>query len=152
VVELIDAASERNLWAETYDRQLTDIFGIQSDVARSISAALKTELSPHERSRIERKPTKNVQAYELYLRGRQCLTPFSAPAMRRSIAFFERAIAIDPEYALAYAGIAYAHAELGDNGAAPGIETYPRARAAAERALELDSELADAHIMSAYVK
>jgi serine/threonine-protein kinase len=152
VVELIDAASERNLWAETYDRHLTDIFVIQSDVARSISAALKTELSPNERSRIERRPTTSIHAYELYLRGRQCLTQYSAVELRRSIGFFERALELDPEYAMAYVGMAFAHADLGDSGFESGLESYPRAQAAANRALALDRELGDAHTMAAYVK
>jgi eukaryotic-like serine/threonine-protein kinase len=152
VVELIDAVSERNLWADTYDRQLTDIFVIQSDVARSITAALKTELSANERSRIEREPTNSIHAYELYLRGRQCLTDYSATELRRSIGFFERAIEIDPDYAMAHAGIAFAYADLGDSGFESGLDTYPRAQAAAARALEIDPDLGDAHTMSAYVK
>jgi serine/threonine-protein kinase len=152
VVQLVDAETERNLWAETYDRKLTDIFVIQSDIAHSIAASLKTELSPDVRSRIAREPTSDIHAYQLYLKGRSALSGFDPAGLHRSIDLFQQAIELDPNYAQAYAGIAFAYAELGDTGVMSGLDAYPRARAAAARAIELDPELSDAHAMSAFVK
>ena len=106
VAQLIDAATDRHLWAETYDRQLTDIFAIQTDVALQIAAALKAELSPDERTRIRREPTADVQAYQLYLQGRHCYTRYTEESIRKGIEYFQQAIAADPEYALAHVGLA----------------------------------------------
>src|SRR2546422_3324146 len=101
VAQLIDADTDQHLWAETYDRQLTDVFAIQTDVALHIAAALQAELSPDERTRIHKEPTSDLQAYQLYLQGRHCLVKFTEPGIRRGIEYFEQAIAQDPEYALA---------------------------------------------------
>jgi len=154
VAQLIDAATDQHLWAETYDRQLTDIFAIQTDVALHIAAALKAELDPAERSRIRKAPTSDLEAYQLYLRGRHCLIRDTEEGILKGIEFFEQAIERDPGYALAYAGIAHAYAELGRIGAAalkPDI-AYRRAKVAVAKALELDSGLADAHCMLALLK
>jgi TolB-like protein/Flp pilus assembly protein TadD/tRNA A-37 threonylcarbamoyl transferase component Bud32 len=150
VAQLIDAATDQHLWAETYDRQLTDIFAIQSEVALQIAAALKAELSPDERVRVGREPTRDVLAYQLYLQGRHSYIRFSDAGIREAIAYYERAIERDARYALAYAGIAKAYTELGETGALSPSEAYPRAKAAAERALALDGELADAHCTVGY--
>ena len=152
VVQLVEAATDRSLWAETYDRQLTDIFAIQSDIALSIAESLKSQLSREERTRIDREPTGNIQAYQHYLRGRQLLVAWEHDTMRRSIDQFQRAIDLDPNFALAHAGIAYAHTELSEVGGMRGDEAYPKARDAAARALALDPELADAYTMLGHVK
>src|SRR2546425_10696318 len=113
VAQLIDAAADQHLWAETYDRQLTDIFEIQADVALHIAAALKAELSPDEKTRIHKEPTSDLQAYQLYLQGRHCFIRYTPEGMRKGIEYFEQAIQRDPSYALAYAGAALAYVELG---------------------------------------
>ncbi len=152
VAELIDAGTDQSLWADTYDRQLTDIFMIQTDVALHIAAALKAELSVDEQSRIRKEPTSDLQAYQLYLQGRHWLVKFSGPAMQRAITYFERAIARDPDYALAYASVAMAYAEMAEIGALAPDVAYPQAREAGAQALRLDPELGEAHCAVAYLK
>jgi serine/threonine protein kinase/tetratricopeptide (TPR) repeat protein len=152
VAQLIDAGTDQHLWTETYDRQLTDIFAIQMEVALHIAAALKAELSPDERARIRREPTSDVRAYQLYLQGRAAYIRFTGDGMRQAIRFFEQAIERDPGYALAYAGVATAFTELGEVGELSPGEAHPRAQAAAARAVALDPELGEAHCTVAYGK
>jgi adenylate cyclase len=152
VAQLIDAETDQHLWAETYDRQLTDIFAIQADVALHIAAALKAELSPDEKTRIHKEPTSDLQAYQLYLQGRHCFIRFTPEGMRKAIEYFERAIQRDPNYALAYAGVALADTELAEAGALRPDEAYTRAKQAVAKALELDSGLGDARSVLANLK
>jgi serine/threonine-protein kinase len=154
LAQLIDAETDRHLWSETYDRELTDIFAIQSDVALQIAAALEAELSPEERSRIRQEPTGDVQAYQLYLMGKHCLNRWTQEGVDQGIQYLERAVARDPGYALAYTAMALAYTQLGIGiaGDLPPEEAYPRARAAAARALELDSGLAEAHAMQGFLR
>ena len=152
VAQLIDGATDQHLWAETYDRQLTDIFAIQSEVALHIAAALEAELSPGERARIGREPTRDVRAYELYLQGRHCLIRYTDEGLHQAIECFQQAIERDPRYALAYAGVAMAFTELGEIGALSPGDAYPQAKAAAARALALDAELSDAHCTVGYAR
>jgi tetratricopeptide (TPR) repeat protein len=152
VAQLIDARTDQHLWAETYDRQLTDIFAIQSDVALHIAAALEAELSPDERTRIAREPTRDVQAYQLYLQGRHCFLRYTAEGMRQGIGYFEQAVVRDPRFAPAYAAMTMAYVELFEVGILSADQTYGPAKQAAERALALDDELADAHCALAFAK
>jgi serine/threonine protein kinase/tetratricopeptide (TPR) repeat protein len=155
VAQLIDAATDQHLWVETYDRELTDIFAIQSDVALQIASALKAELSRDERSRIRRGPTDNVHAYQLYLQGRHCYTRYTEESFEKGIQYFRQAIAIDPEYALAYAGLALAYAELaagqGGGSLRPDL-AYHEAMKAVTKALALDKDLGEAHDILALLK
>jgi serine/threonine protein kinase/tetratricopeptide (TPR) repeat protein len=154
VAQLIDAEADRPLWAETYDRELTDIFAIQSDVALQIAAALEAELSPEERRRIRKEPTEDVAAYQLYLLGNHCLSRWTQEGVERGLKHLEQALARDPDYALAHATIARAYSEiaLGVVGGLPPEEAFRRSRAAAVRALEIDAGLAEAHAMLAMLK
>ena len=152
VAQLVDARTDQQVWAETYDRRLTDIFEIQTDVALQIAAALNAALSPEDRSRIRREPTQNIEAYQHYLQGRSCLVRFTAEGLQKSIVYFERAIDRDPNYALAYASIAFAYAEMMLTGYIKSEPAYYEARRAAERALALDSGLAEAHTMLAQLR
>jgi serine/threonine-protein kinase len=152
VAQLIDAASGRHLWAETFDRQLTDIFAIQSEVALHIAAALKAELSANERERMRREPTRDVVAYELYQRGRQCNTRFTEEEMLRGIEYFDRAIERDPEFALAYVGVAVTLTELVEIGAMSRTQARARAMEAAEKAVRLDPELGEAQCALAHAR
>jgi TolB-like protein len=155
VAQLVDAEADRHLWAETYDRRLTDIFAIQTDVALQIASALTAELSPGERTRIQRKPTRDVRAYQLYLQGRYCYSRYTEESMRKGIEYFRQAIAVDPDYALAHTGMALAYAELAA-GASGGVlrpdEAYHEAMDAVTKALALDSELGEAHSVLALLK
>ena len=152
VAQLIDAATDQHLWAETYDRQLTDVFAIQSDVALHIAHSLKTELTPSERARIQKEPTHDVAAYQLYLLGRQSLIKYTGEGIRQGIAYFEQAIQHDPRYALAWASIGLGLIELGEAGQLPPQDAYSRARKAGDMALQLDGALAEAHCVLAHLK
>jgi serine/threonine protein kinase/tetratricopeptide (TPR) repeat protein len=154
VAQLIDAATDQHVWADTYDRRLTDIFAIQTDVALQIAAALRAELSPDERTRIRREPTRDVHAYQLYLQGRHCYARYTEESIRRGVEYFEQAIAEDPAYALAYVGVALAYAEFaaGQGGTVRPDVAFRRAKEAVTKALELDSGLGEAHSVSALLK
>jgi eukaryotic-like serine/threonine-protein kinase len=152
VAQLIDAASDTPVWSETYDRDLTDIFAIQTEVALHIAAALEAELSPDERGRLQRQPTTNSRAYQLYLQGRHHLIRFTTESVTRSIDYFERAIERDRAYAPAWTGLAMAFMELGENGALNPDVAYPRVRSAVAEALALDPESSDAHTYAAFGK
>ena len=155
VAQLIDAEADRHLWSETYDRQLTDIFAIQMDVALHIASALEAELLPQERARIRREPTANLQAYQAYLQGRHSYGRYTEESIFKGIEYFRQAIAADPGYALAHAAVALAYAEVavGQGGGSLKPElAYHHARAAVTRALELDNELGEAHSVMALLK
>jgi TolB-like protein/Tfp pilus assembly protein PilF len=152
VAKLIDVDSDQHLWAETYDRQLTDIFSIQSDVALHIASALKAELSRDEQTRVRREPTNDVHAYQLYLQGRQWFIMFTPDSLTRAIDCFDRAIARDPSFALAYATKAMALGELVEHGAMAPDVAYRRATEAVATALRLDPESSEAHCTLAHLK
>ena len=152
VAKLIDVETDQHLWAETYDRQLTDIFAIQTDVALHIAAALKAELSPDEHTRVRKEPTKDLQAYQLFLQGREWFIKYTPDAYVRAIEYFERAIARDPSFALACANLAMAYTELAEVGAMEPEVAYRRAAEAAANALRLDPELGAAHCTMGYLK
>jgi eukaryotic-like serine/threonine-protein kinase len=150
--QLIDAENERHLWAETYDRELTDIFAIQSDVALQIAAALEAELSPEEQRRIRQEPTQDVQAYQLYLLGKHCLSRWTQEGIDQGLEYLKQAVARDPSYGLAYAEMAHAYLELGIGiaGDVPPEKAFPQAKQAIAKALEADPGLAEAHAMLAF--
>jgi TolB-like protein/Tfp pilus assembly protein PilF len=148
---LVDAESGEQLWSDEYDRQLEDVFGIQRDVAARIATSLRTTLSPEERTRLERVPTRSPEAYNSYLIGRHHFARYTPTSWRRSIGYFEQAIARDPEFALAHAGVADAYVLLGFIAVLPPGDAFPKARAAAERALVLDSTLGEAYASLAFV-
>ena len=155
VAQLIDAEADRHLWSETYDRQLTDIFAIQTDVALQIASALEAELSPDERTRIHRKPTSDVRAYQFYLQGRHHYFRYTGESIQKGIEYFRKAIAVDPDYALAHTGVAFAYAELaaGEGGSAQRPdEAYLESKQAITRALTLDGQLGEAHSVLALLK
>jgi serine/threonine-protein kinase len=155
VAQLIDAEADQHLWAETYDRQLTDIFAIQSDVALQIASALQAELSPGERTRIHREPTRDVRAYQLYLRARHSYMRYTEEGINRGLEYFRQAIAADPRYAMAHVGLALAYAELaaGEGGTSirPDV-AYGHAKVAINAALALDNDLGEAHSVMALLK
>jgi TolB-like protein/Flp pilus assembly protein TadD len=150
-VQLIKAASDAHLWAEAYDRKLTDIFAVESEIAKTIADTLQAKLTGSERNAMAARPTENMEAHELYLKGRFFWDKRTGENLKRSIDYFNQATAADPNYALAYVGLADCYLLLEDYAGAPADETYPKAKAFAERALQLDSSLAEAHTSLAYV-
>lgn len=154
VAQLVDAETEAHLWGETYDRQLTDVFAIQSDVALQIASALHAELSSDERSRIRRQPTKDLQAYQFFLQGRHWFVGHSAEGLRHAIDCYARAIGRDPGFALAHAELAQVYIEIA---LASGIglmhptDAYARAGESVGRALALDPALGEAHCMAGFL-
>ncbi|UCC82581.1 MAG: tetratricopeptide repeat protein [Gemmatimonadota bacterium] len=149
--QLIDAQTDELLWADTYQRDYADIFAIQVDVAREVAAALRATLSPELEQRIQQRPTESLTAYDLYLRGRYFWNRRSKDGFYRAIEHFEGAIEEDPGYAQAYAGLADTYDLLAVYWMLPPDQTVPLARAAAERALELDPNLAEAHTCLAHI-
>ena len=143
--QLVDTESEESLWSETYERQLGDVFHIQSDIARQVAAALRIRLLTAGKIRLEKQPTTNAEAYNLYLRGRFHYYKRTREDFGQAMEYFNRAIATDPSFALAYAGLAASYANLGYLGMMPSKDAWAKARGNAEKALGLDDSLAEAH-------
>jgi len=152
--QLIDVASEEHLWSETYDRELEDVFAIQSDIAKRIARELKIKLLRNETLRLEKKATGIPEAYSLYLKGRHSLNTRTEKGLKEAIRHFENAIKHDPDFALAYTGLADAYSILASYSLeyVPPREGFPKAKAAAEKALVIDPNLAEAHASLGLVK
>jgi serine/threonine-protein kinase len=153
VVHLVDPATEKHLWGDTFDRQLTDVFEVQSEVAQQITGALAVALSPEEKQRVDKKATGDAEAYNHYLLGRFHVNKWSEANVQKAIEEFEAAIAKDPGYALAYAGLADAYELLSIGlSSKPALENLTKAKSMALKALELDESLAEAHTSLAYAR
>jgi len=144
-VQLIHAATDAHLWAETYDRKLTDIFAVESEIARTVAEMLQAKLTGSAAHVLAARPTENPEAYQLYLKGRYFWNRRNEESMKEAISYFQKAIALDPSYGLAYAGLADAHALMPVYGRNPPKEDIHRSLAAARHAVELDDTLAEAH-------
>ena len=143
-VQLINAMTDAHLWADTYDRKLTDIFAVETEIAKTIADMLQAKLSGSEKMMMAKRPTENPEAYELYLKGRYFWNKRTAPDLRKSIDYFNQAIAKDPNFALAYAGMAQSWGVLTPYNGGPPQDTYPQAQAAATKALSIDNTLSEA--------
>src|SRR6266481_248172 len=150
-VQLIKAASDTHLWAEAYDRKLTDIFAVESDIAKTIADTLQAKLTGSEQNAIAAQPTENTEAHQLYLRGRYLWNRRTGENLQKALAYFEQAAEKDPAYALAYAGMADTCTLIPVYAAGTPQDYLPRARAAAQKAVELDDMLAEAHTSLGYV-
>ncbi len=153
--QLSDATDGRLLWSERFDREDRDILALQDDLARSIVATLRTQLLGPDAAVgdvTRRRATGNPRAYHLYLRGRHAWNQRTGAAMEQAVRFFEQAIAADPNFALAYTGLADAYAQYVDYRAMPVAEGLGRARTEAKRAIALDDTLAEAHTSLAWVQ
>jgi serine/threonine-protein kinase len=150
--QLIDARTDEHLWAEAFDRKLEDVFAIQSEVARQIASALRAELTPAVGERLSAPPTHSMEAYDLYLRGRHLWNRRTPEDLRKSVGYFQRALAVDPKFALASAGLADAWVILGIYGAEVPQEAMRRAREAADEALATDPIAAEALAARACVR
>jgi len=144
-VQLINAMTNSHLWAEIYDRKLTDIFAVESDIAKAIADQLQAKLSGSEKQMMAAQPTTDTEAYELYHKGKSLWEKRSGDNIPKAIAYYEQAIARDPNYALAYAGLAKAYILLPFYAGADRLDAFSKAKDAALKALRLDSNLAEAH-------
>ena len=150
-VQLINALNDAHLWGDIYDRKQTDIFAVESDIAKTIADTLQAELTGAEKQLIAAQPTSDTAAYELYLKGRLLWGKRSGDNIPKAIGFYEQAITRDPNYALAYAGLAQAYVLLPAYTATAPQDAYPKAKSAALKALQLDDKLAEAHSALAFI-
>ena len=146
-VQLIDAATDVHLWAEIYDRELTaeNLFAIQSEISKAIAEALQATLSPDEEQRIDLQPTDNLLAYDAFMRGRQLLTTRNSSNLQQAANEFNKAVELDPGFALAWVGVADSHSLLIDYGTLANEEALPIVEHAVNRALTIDDQLGEAY-------
>jgi TolB-like protein len=150
--QLINVADASHLWSDTYDREIADIFAIQEGIALAVADRLKLILLSEEKTKLTKRPTENLEAYNLYLLGRYFLYRESEENYKKAIGYFEQAIAKDAKYALAYVGLAFCYDYLCSDGYMAPREGYPKARAAAMMALKFDDSLGEAHATLGYIK
>src|SRR2546427_454337 len=152
---LIDVRDNKQLWGEQYSARVSDLLSVQREIAKEITSNLRLRLSGSEQSRVTKTYTENPEAYQLYLKGRFYWNKRTEEAVRKGIEYFQQAIQRDPNYALAYSGLADCYSSLGfsfDVGALSPSEAIPKAKAAALKALETDETLAEAHTSLAFIK
>jgi TolB-like protein/Flp pilus assembly protein TadD len=143
--QLVDVASQGHLWSQGYDRRLDDVFAIQSDVAEHVAQALQLTLKPAEKTQLAKAGTDDLEAYNAYLKGLYHYNTWSKKGLEKSIEYFEQAIARDPDFAKAYAAMAFSYDLLADYGYLPPNEAFPKVKEAARRALEIDATTAEAY-------
>ncbi len=149
-LELIDAQTENVIWSEQYNRKQTELVSLQSEIARDVSSKLKAKLSGTAKQKLGKTYTTNAEAYRLYLQGRFYWNKREEKDFRQAVDYYNQAIALDPNYALAYAGLADTYALLSSFGFAPPTEAVPKAREFANRALSLDDSMAEPHTTLGY--
>lgn len=145
-VQMIDAQRDRHLWSESYDRDLQDVFAIQSDIAKQVADALQVRLLPAGEKSLKKPPTSSIDAYTLYLKAKPSTYRQDGEAFRLSIDLFEQALAKDPDFALAYTGLARAYSGLAFHGLLSTKEAGIKATKYAKKALSIDDSLAEAHL------
>ena len=150
--QLIQASTDDHIWAEVFEGDWNNIFNIQINVAKQVAHELKTVLSPSEIERIEDEPTDNIEAYNLYLQGRHFWSQEGKDDLDKSIEYYIRALEIDPDYALAYTGMAITYTSYAWYGYSPRRDVIPQAKTAAKKALELDNKLGEAHTELAFAR
>lgn len=143
--QLIEANNDRHLWSQSYDRDLTDVFAVQADIAEQVAGSLKVQLLSREKQSIRKEATSNLDAYNLYLKGRYYWNERTEDGTKKALRYFEEAAKADPGFAMAYSGIADAYNILSDYGWMVPSEALPLAQANADKALKADSSLAEAH-------
>ncbi len=145
LVQLINAEDGFQIWSDSYDRKLESVFIIQNDIAENIAYALEAELSPEERTQLQKRHTDNLNAYKLYCQGQFFIEKRTEKDLKRAIELFDQAIVEDPTYALVYAGLATAYTLLPDYSSYPPQEAFPKAIIAVIKALEIDETLGEPH-------
>ncbi len=145
--ELIDVSDNAHLWGEQYNRKSTDILIVQDEIAREISDKLKLRLGDKDSERLAKRATENTEAYQLYLKGRYHWNKRSAEGLRRAIEYFQQAVDMDPNYAVAYSGLADSYSVLGvfEYSIIPPQDAFPKAKAAAQKAVEIDPNRAESY-------
>ena len=144
-LELVDAQTENVLWSEQYNRKQSDLVTLQSEIARDVSSKLKTKLSGADVAKVEKNYTANPEAYQLYLKGKFYWNKRTGESLQQAAEFYRQAIEKDPNYALAYSGLAETYVLFSSYDVAPADDSMPQAKAAAQRALAIDDSLAEAH-------
>jgi serine/threonine protein kinase/Tol biopolymer transport system component/tetratricopeptide (TPR) repeat protein len=144
-VQLLNVAEQSTVWTERFDEDYTDVLSLEDSISKRVAELLVPQLSTVEAENLAKRATDKPEAYEAYLRGRASWNTFSEDGFRQAIVFYQRAIEIDPNFALAFAGIADYYIWLGVYGVLPTAEFYPPARDAARRAIALDPRLSEAH-------
>jgi adenylate cyclase len=145
-IQMIDGKSEEHMFANTYDRDIQDIFAVQTEIAKAVTKALKAKIRSIEKERLEKKPTQSIDAYSIYLKGRFVLHKRTKESMEEASKYFLEAIGLDDHYARAYVGLADSYLLLGSYGYADAKEVYGKAKEYISKALDLDEELAEAHV------
>jgi serine/threonine-protein kinase len=151
-VDLVDTRDGSQLWGEQYNRKISDILIVQQSISREVSEKLRLKLSGEQKEQVAKRYTDSTEAYELYLRGRYHWNKRTTDGLMKGIDYFQQAIKADPNYALAYAGLADSYNVLSTNGVRPPKEAFPKAKESAEKALALDDTLAEAHSALAFIK
>jgi serine/threonine protein kinase/tetratricopeptide (TPR) repeat protein len=149
--ELVDARDDSHIWGQQYDRKLTDMMALRDDIAKEMTTALRMRLTGEDEKRMAKNYTANSEAYQDYLKGRYWWNKTPDEGMSKAIEYFQQAVTKDPKYALAYAGLADSYSVLGGFGLAPPRETFPKAKNAALKALEIDDTLAEAHTSLGFI-
>lgn len=144
-VQLVRVGDGATLWAENFDRDFTDIFAVQDCVSEQVALALRLRLSAEERRQLNKNYTQNIEAHQLYIKGRYFWDRRTGNGLKRGIEYFQKAIEVDPNYALAYIGLGDSYALLGEYLYIPPVEAFPVAKTAILRALDIDGTLAEAH-------
>jgi TolB-like protein/Tfp pilus assembly protein PilF len=144
-LELVDAQTENVIWSQQYNRKQTELVTLQSEIARDVSTKLKSKLSGADVAKVEKNYTANTEAYQLYLKGKFSWNKRTGAALKEAVDFYQQAIEKDPNYALAYSGLAETYVLFSSYDVAPGTDSMPQAKAAALRALAIDDSLAEAH-------
>jgi TolB-like protein/tetratricopeptide (TPR) repeat protein len=150
--QLIHATTDQHLWAESYDRDFRDVLSLQSKIARKVAEEVRIVLTPEERARLDSVHRVNPEAHEWYLKARYHWNKRTEESVKKALSYFHRAIDADPTYAQGYAGLADSYNILGYYNALPPFEAYPKGKAAARKALELDHSLAEPHATLGVVK
>ncbi|MCI0445157.1 protein kinase, partial [bacterium] len=143
--DLVQVSDGTQLWGQQYNRNLSDILAVQSDISKEISEQLRLKLTGEEQKKITKQYTENTEAYQLYLKGRYYWNKRTEEGLKKGIEYFQQAIQKDPKYALAYAGIADCYVVLADYGIIPSSDATPKTKKATMKALEIDNTLAEAH-------
>lgn len=144
-VELIDVATENSIWGNRYVRKSSELVSLQSELARDVSSELKSKLSARDSAKVEKTYTANAEAYQLYLKGRFSWNKRTPESLKQAIEFYDQAIERDPNYALAFSGLAETYVLYALYGVTPAKESMPKAKTAIDRALSVDDSLAEAH-------
>lgn len=151
-VELVDTTNGSQLWGQQYKRKVSDLLEMQQEISREVSRNLRLKLTGDEEKQLTKRYTENTQAYQLYLQGRYYWNKRTPDGLNKSIEYFQQAINADPNYALAYGGLADSYNVLSTNGILPPKEAFPKAKGAVTKALEIDESLAEAHTSLGFIR